>query len=88
MYPNALKGSKKKIFSKPTLEYEYIQNLTLVQKVFFTIKLRKDLEIQKVNYNQMAKLKILINFEFLKWFYIWVERKKIEKEGGEIVDNR
>ena len=88
MYPNILKKSKKKIFSKPTLEYEYIQNLTLVQEVFFTIKEKKDLEIQKVIFNQMAKLKILINFEFLKWFYIWVERKKIEKEGGEVIDNR
>ena len=88
MYPNILKKSKKKIFKKPTLEYEYIQNLTLVQKVFFTIKERKDVEIQKVIINKMAKLKILINFEFLKWFYIWVERKKIEKEGGEVVDNR
>lgn len=36
----------------------------------------------------MAKLKILVNFEFLQWFYIWVERKKIEREGGEVVDNR
>jgi hypothetical protein len=36
----------------------------------------------------MAKLKILINFEFLKWFYIFVEKKKIEKEGGEIIDKR
>lgn len=36
----------------------------------------------------MAKLKILINFEFLQWFYVWVEKKKIEREGGEVVDNR
>ena len=49
LYPEILKKSKKKIFSKPTLEYEYIQNLTLVQKVFFEIKEKKDVEIQKVN---------------------------------------
>ena len=49
MYPGVLKKSKKKIFSKPTLEYEYIENLTLVQKVFFKIKLKKDVEIQKVD---------------------------------------
>ena len=36
----------------------------------------------------MAKLKILVNFEFLQWFYIWVVKKKIEQEGGEVVDNR
>lgn len=36
----------------------------------------------------MAKLKILINFEFLQWFYVWVEKKKIEQQGGEVVNNR
>ena len=36
----------------------------------------------------MAKLKILINFEFLKWFYIWKEKKNIEKKGGEVLDKR
>ena len=33
---------------KPTLEYEYIDNLTVVQKVFFNLKVKKDLEIQNV----------------------------------------
>jgi hypothetical protein len=36
----------------------------------------------------MSKLKILVNFDFLKWFYIWIEKKKVEMEGGELVDNR
>lgn len=36
----------------------------------------------------MAKLKILLNFEFLQWFYVWIERKKVEKEGGEVLNNR
>jgi hypothetical protein len=48
MYPKIFKKSKKKIFTKPNLEYEYIENLTLVQKVFFEIKVKKDLDIQKV----------------------------------------
>lgn len=36
----------------------------------------------------MAKLKIMINFDFLKWFYIYVEKLLIEREGGEVLDNR
>ena len=36
----------------------------------------------------MAKCKILINFDFLKWFYVFVEQKLVELEGGELVDNR
>ena len=36
----------------------------------------------------MAKLKIMINFDFLKWFYIWAEKILIEREGGEVLDNR
>ena len=47
-FPNILKGSKKKIIGKPTQDYEYIQNLNLVQKVFFKLKIRKDIEVQKV----------------------------------------
>lgn len=43
-----MKRNKKNYFPKPTLEYEYIQNLTLVQKIFFVCKVRKDVEIQKV----------------------------------------
>ena len=43
-----MKGSKKNVFPKPTLEYEYIQNLTVVQKLFFTINEKKDVEIQQV----------------------------------------
>ena len=44
-----MKAYKKQIFTKPTLEYEYIQNLTLVQKVFFILKEKKDVNIQKVD---------------------------------------
>lgn len=36
----------------------------------------------------MSKLKILVNFDFLKWFYIFTEKKFIEKDGGELLDNR
>ena len=36
----------------------------------------------------MAKCKILINFDFLKWFYVFVEQKLVELEGGELVNNR
>ena len=46
--PDIMKGSKKNVFPKPTLEYEYIQNLTVVQKLFFTINEKKDVEIQQV----------------------------------------
>ena len=37
----------------------------------------------------MSKLKIMVNYDFLKWFYDWAEKKKIEKEeDGEIKENR
>ena len=36
----------------------------------------------------MAKLKILVNFDFLKWFYIWAETLFLQQEGEEIIDNR
>ena len=83
-----MKNLKKKSFSKPTLEYEYIQNLTLVQKLFFMIKERKDVDIQKVIFNQMSKLKILVNFQFMKWFHGWVLKKRSEMVDGEIIENR
>ena len=45
---------------------------------------RKDVEIQK-----MAKLKILVNFQFLKWFHEWTEKKfKVIEEDGELKFNK
>ena len=49
LYPSIVKGYKSKIFKKPTLEYEYMENLSLIQKLFFNIKVKKDVEIQEVN---------------------------------------
>ena len=36
----------------------------------------------------MSKLKILVNFNFLKWFYSWVEKKKVDMEDGELEENK
>lgn len=37
----------------------------------------------------MSKLKIMVNFDFLKWFYDWVEKKKEERDDqGELRENR
>ena len=37
----------------------------------------------------MSKLKIMVNFDFLKWFYDWAVKKKAEKDDeGELKENR
>jgi hypothetical protein len=36
---------------------------------------------------EMTKLKIMVNFDFLKWFHAWVEDKKQQMEDGELKEN-
>ena len=36
----------------------------------------------------MAKLKIYVNFNFLKWFHYWAEEKFKELEDGELPENK
>ena len=36
----------------------------------------------------MSKLKILVNFQFMKWFHAWIEIKKSEMDEGEHPKNK
>lgn len=36
----------------------------------------------------MSKLKIMVNFTFLKWFHNWVEEKKELMKDGELEENK
>lgn len=72
LYPG--KVAMNKVNWKAKLEYEFIQNLKLLQNSFISLKIGRMIEIEK-----LSKAKYQDNLEFIQWFKRFFEMRSITR---------